>query len=83
MLEAMAIGMPSVCTDCPIGGAAMIIENGVNGMLVPVNSSQKLAAAVIRVLDDKEFAHTLSCNAEIIRQELSIKNIGQQWLEII
>jgi glycosyltransferase involved in cell wall biosynthesis len=83
MLEAMAIGMPSVCTDCPIGGAAMMIENGVNGLLVPVGDSQKLATAVIRVLEDKEFAHALSCNAEQIRQDLSIKKIGQQWLEII
>lgn len=27
MLEAMAIGLPVVCTDCPIGGARMVIEN--------------------------------------------------------
>ena len=26
MLEAMAIGLPVVCTDCPIGGAKMVIK---------------------------------------------------------
>ena len=26
MLEAMAIGLPVVCTDCPIGGARMVIK---------------------------------------------------------
>ncbi|MBO7387139.1 MAG: glycosyltransferase, partial [Lachnospiraceae bacterium] len=36
MLEAMAVGIPVVCTDCPVGGARMFINDGVNGYLVPV-----------------------------------------------
>lgn len=31
MIEAVSMGMPSICTDCPIGGAKMVIHNGING----------------------------------------------------
>ena len=34
MLEAMAIGLPVICTDCPIGGAKAIIHDHENGLLV-------------------------------------------------
>ena len=34
MLEAIALGVPVVATDCPIGGSKAYIEDGVNGFLV-------------------------------------------------
>ena len=42
MLEAMAIGMPVVCTDCPIGGARATITDGENGLLVPIQNAGAL-----------------------------------------
>jgi glycosyltransferase involved in cell wall biosynthesis len=83
MLEAMAIGMPVVCTDCPVGGAALVIKNNVNGMLVEVGNCEQLSWAISKILSDKEFSQTISRNASNIRQKLSIENIGKQWLEII
>ena len=47
MLEALAIGVPSVCTDCPIGGARQVINNGENGVLVPKGNTQKLYEEMI------------------------------------
>lgn len=82
MLEAMAIGMPVVCTDCPIGGASAIIDNGVNGMLVPVGDKDSLAEAIVKVIDDKELSRKLSQNAGEIRTELSLENVAKKWMEL-
>ena len=82
MLEAMAIGMPVVCTDCPIGGANAVIENGKNGMLAKVGDPNNFADAIIKVLSDKGLAESLSLNAAKIRDELSLENISRKWMEL-
>lgn len=83
MLEAMAIGMPVVCTDCPIGGAAAIIRNGENGLLTAVGDSNELARAMAKIASDQEFAAELSKNAAKIREELSIENTAKKWMELL
>lgn len=83
MLEAMAIGLPTICTDCPIGGAAAVISDGENGLLTPVGDSKALAKAIIKVLSQPELAKKLSQNAVKIREELSLQKISEQWMEIL
>ena len=82
MLEAMAIGMPVVCTDCPIGGASAVIKNGKNGMLAKVGDPEDFANAIIKVLSDKNLADSLSLNGSKIREELALKNISKKWMEL-
>ncbi len=82
MLEAMAIGMPVVCTDCPIGGAAAVINNGENGLLVPVGDAEGLADAIKKVVSDKELSEKLSDNTQKIREDLSLPNIAKKWMEL-
>jgi glycosyltransferase involved in cell wall biosynthesis len=83
MLEAMAIGMPVVCTDCPIGGAHAAIQHGENGLLVPVKDSQALYMAMKQIVEDEEFSKKLSENAAKIREKLSLENIANQWMELL
>lgn len=82
MLEAMAIGMPVVCTDCPIGGARAVIKHGENGMLTKVGDAAAFAEAILSVLKDKELSDKLSHNASKIRNDLSLENITKQWMEL-
>lgn len=83
MLEAMAIGMPVVCTDCPVGGAKAIIKNGENGLLVPMKDKKSLSEALQKVISDKELSDKLSENASEIRNELSLSNISRKWMELL
>lgn len=83
MLEAMAIGIPVVCTDCPVGGAAQTINNGVNGLLVPCNDENALADSICRIIEDESLAASLSQNAALIREELSLEKISQKWMELL
>lgn len=79
MIEAMAIGLPTICTDCPVGGAHMMIRDGVNGLLTPVGDRKALADAMCRIAEDPGLAAQLSENGRKIRGELSSGAISRQW----
>ncbi len=83
LLEAMALGLACVSTDCPCGGPADLIENGVNGVLVPVSDAESLAAAVEDLLDSPVKRTLLGQNAAEIKNRLDIGIIGKQWLDVI
>ena len=83
MLEAMAIGMPVICTDCPIGGANAVIRNEGNGILTEVGNAKEMGEAMKKIAGDKELADRLSQNAAKIRNEMSLATIAKKWMELM
>lgn len=83
MLEAMAIGMPVICTDCPIGGANAVIKNNENGILTEVGNAKEMCEAMKKIAGDKSFANKISKNAAQIRYELSLENTAKKWMELL
>lgn len=83
MIEAMAVGLPCICTDCLGGGAREVITDGENGLLVPVNDTEALAHAMCRMVEDKALAEKCSKNAAKTREKLSAEAISDKWLEFI
>lgn len=61
VLQAGAMGLPSIVTD--INGCNEIIEDHVNGLLVPVKDASALATAMIKLLDDAGAYHKMQQNA--------------------
>ena len=80
MLEALAIGLPTICTDCYGGGARMIIRQRENGMIVPRRDPEAMKAAMKEVIDNPAFAANLSENAVKLRDELTVKAITDRWM---
>lgn len=83
MLEALAMGMPIVCTDCPIGGAHMFIKSGHNGILVPPKNTEALASAMMELIGNTQKTVNIATNAKKIYEQLSLDKITDKWIEIL
>lgn len=82
LMEAMAVGLPCVATDCPNGPAELIVH-GENGLLVPVGNVQKLAEAITEMLRDRDFAERCGDNAMKIRSTHSMDVVAQEYMNYI
>lgn len=83
MLEALAIGIPVVATDCPIGGAKMFIKNKENGWLTPVGNEKEFSSAIIELLSNYDKAINMGKEATKIRDILDVDIICQEWMNFI
>lgn len=83
LIEAMAVGLPVISTDCPCGGPAMLIEDGVSGLLVPVGDETILSKKLQLVLEDNRLAKILGTNARQIREKCAVRNVAMRWKAII
>ncbi|MBE7037235.1 MAG: glycosyltransferase family 4 protein [Ruminococcaceae bacterium] len=83
MLEALAIGVPVVATDCPVGGARMFIQNGETGYLVPVGDKEAFKRAISDVMENREKARAMGHSAMALRNTLDVTAITRQWTEFI
>lgn len=83
MIEAMAMGLPVICTDCPVGGAALMIRHRKNGILIPVGDVECLYRELKELLDNEKIAIDLGRNAKKIRIEYSVEKIANIWEKIM
>lgn len=83
MLEAMAIGLPCICTDCDGGGARKMIKNGENGLLVPKGDKEAVVEAIEKLISESVFASSLGRNAVKIRETLDEDKIAAEWIKVI
>ena len=82
MLEAMALGIPVVCTDCPAGGAAMVIQDGINGYLSPVRDVEQFSKKMQCVVEQKEKTMKIAEKAKEVNRRFSVNEIVKQWLQV-
>lgn len=83
LMEAMALGLPCISTDCPCGGPRFLIQNGENGLLVPVGNVEKMALAMKKLLGDQDYASRLISAANEIKRRLAPEIIYGKWENFI
>jgi len=76
LIEALALGVPVVSTDCP-SGPAEVLENGKWGVLVPVGDIQQLAKGILSALKKKEI------NSMPRALMFSVENIMKEYSNIL
>ena len=61
LMEALMMGLPTISTDC--AGSDEVIRDNFNGILIPVRDQKSLEKAIIKIIENKSFAATISKNA--------------------
>lgn len=77
VLEAMACGLPIVTTN--VGGIPWLIEDGVDGLLVPPDDPGSMVAAIEQILSDSALAGRLSENGRKKAESFDWSIILPQW----
>jgi glycosyltransferase involved in cell wall biosynthesis len=78
LVEALALGIPSVSTDCPYGPRETL-EDGKYGLLVPVGDHEALAKAMLETLNNP-------LPSNFLRQavtKFTIEYSAQRYLDVL
>lgn len=81
MIEAMACGLPVVSFDFKCGPKD-IIRQGENGLLIPNGDIEKLAHAMMEVMEDTEYRKMLSQNARKVVATYSEQAVMDKWMRL-
>lgn len=83
LMEAMAVGLPCISTDCPCGGPKMLFNDSTAGVLVPVGDEKSLADAMLNLLSDDERRNQLAEHAKERALDFMPEKIFTLWDEYI
>ncbi|MCH5258175.1 MAG: glycosyltransferase [Lachnospiraceae bacterium] len=83
LMEAMALGLPIVATDCPCGGPRTIMTNEVDGLLIPIKDEQALVDGINRLIETPELAERLGAEARKIADKANGDAVYKQWRDYI
>jgi glycosyltransferase involved in cell wall biosynthesis len=82
LCEAMVAGLPVISTDCP-SGPADLIEDGTDGLLVPVGDVVTLAGSMLRLAGSPDLRTELGARAKRIGKRYRLAEILDLWDEVL
>lgn len=81
VIEAMALGLPVVSTR--VGGVPYLIDHGKTGLLVEAGDVMSMVRAVMRFIQEPEFASVLADQARFFVKSFDWDEIKKQWFDIL
>lgn len=83
LLEAMALGLPIVATDCPCGGPRTVMKDGYNGLLVPIKDEERMAEGICYLIEHPKEAERMGENARKIAEIANGQAVYEEWCDYI
>ena len=80
LIEAMSVGIPCISTDCTPGGPDFLFNNETRGILIPIKSPIIMADAIIKYIENSEFAKEKGILAISIVEQLNEESIRIKWI---
>ena len=81
LVEAFSCGLPVVSYACPCGPND-IIQDGVNGFLVPLGNETMLAERMCRLIENDSLRKRMGASASERAKNYSIEKIIPQWMSL-
>lgn len=82
LVEAMAMGLPVICTDFASGTAKELIDKK-NGILVPCNNVEEMEKALRKMLSDTSSLQKMGLENTKVRKYLDIDKVIKKWYAIL
>lgn len=83
LMEAMALGMPVISTDCEPGGARALIDNGVDGLISKRSDKEDLVNSLRTLLSDSGLQKCIGMRAKRKMETFNPDIISNMWLNCI
>lgn len=83
LMEAMAVGVPCISTNCPCGGPRELIKNNINGLLVKSNDKNELVSAMYKIIENDKMCKKIAMSAKKNMNNYSCDKIVSKWFEFM
>lgn len=80
ILEAIASGLPIIATDT--GGTRELVEDGKNGFVIPLRSSEVIAEKLERLLEDSVLKASMGQKSRKKSEEMSWKKVAKDYYSL-
>lgn len=81
LVEAMMLGLPCITTN--YDGANEVVENKINGLIVPMDDEVALAKALTCLINDEEYRNRLGNLAKSTSSKYLEESVFAQWDQIV
>lgn len=83
LIEAMLMGLTVIATDCPCGGPADLIEDGVNGLLTPVGDVDAMTDKLRYLIKNLQMADEMGIAARKTADIYEPEKVYEAWEEFL
>ncbi len=81
LIEALALGKPIIATN--VGGNPELIEDGKNGLLVPLGDREALTDAIMHLLKTPQHQELLGKNARISAKRFTMATMADATVSVL